>query len=151
VEQPAPQEVAQRNWMDAVAQYVSLFSQETLAGMPADPAAREAGLQRVSSALGKLISQDKVAAIPSLDFRGTQLLQLEGRPIAQIAFQSETGKPVAICIIKTARPAENPSQERRLGLNIVHWVADGYGYMVIGDVPQDALTRISEAARAQLS
>ena len=62
-----------------------------------------------------------------LDFRGTQLLQLEGRPIAQIAFQSETGKPVAICIIKTPRPAEEPTTDRRQGLNIVHWVADGYG------------------------
>ncbi len=145
------QQTAQRNWMDAVAQYVSMFSVETLAGMPADPAVRQEGLQRVSTALGKDITHEKVAGLPMLDFRGTQLLQLEGRPIAQIAFQSETGKPVAICIIKTPRPAEEPTTDRRQGLNIVHWVAGGYGYMVIGDVPQDALNRISEAARAQLS
>ena len=151
VDVPDTPQTAQRNWMDAVAQYVSLFSAETLAGMPTDPAARQEGLQRVSTALGKDITPEKVAGLPTLDFRGTQLLQLQGRPIAQIAFQSETGKPVAICIIKTNRPPEEPSPERREGLNIVHWIAGGYGYMVIGDVPQDALNRISEAARAQLS
>jgi anti-sigma factor RsiW len=145
------QQVAQRGWMDAVAQYVSLFSQETLAGMPADAATQQAGLQRVSTALGKDISHDKVEGLPTLAFRGTQLLQLEGRPIAQIAFLSDAGKPVAICIIKTARPAEPQTTARREGLNIVHWITGGYGYMVIGDMPADTLARISEAARARLS
>jgi anti-sigma factor RsiW len=141
---------ATRTWMEAVAQYVSLFSEQTLAGMPADEAAREAGLRRVSTALGIDLSRDKLA-LPSLAFRGTQLLQLEGKPLAQIAFQSETGKPVAICIIKTTKSPEAPSGDRKHGLNIVHWVANGYGYMVIGDVPQDALQRISQDAIQKLS
>jgi anti-sigma factor RsiW len=140
-----------RNWMDAVASYVSLFSEQTLAGMPSDNASRRAGLERVSHALGVHLTHDKVAAIPSVDFKGTQLLQLEGKPIAQLAFLSETGKPVAICIIRTTKPAEPPSPDRRQGLNIIHWVANGYGFMVIGDVPKDDLTRISDAARARLS
>jgi anti-sigma factor RsiW len=139
-----------RNWMEAVAQYVSLFSDQTLAGMPADPAAREAGLRRVSTALGIDLSQEKLA-LPSLAFHGTQLLQLQGKPLAQIAFMSSTGKPVAICIIRTPKAPEPPAAERRHGLNIVHWVANGYGYMVIGDVPQDALQRISQEAMQRLS
>jgi anti-sigma factor RsiW len=142
---------ATRNWMEAVAQYVSLFSEQTLAGMPADPAAREAGLRRVSTALGLDISREKLASLPALDFRGTQLLQLEGRPLAQIAFMSDTGKPVAICIIKTTKPAEPPSPERRHGLNLVHWVANGYGFMVIGDVPQESLRRIYAETFARFS
>jgi anti-sigma factor RsiW len=142
---------AQRSWMEAVAQYVSLFSEQTLAGMPADPAAREAGLRRVSTALGLDISREKLASLPALDFRGTQLLQLEGKPLAQIAFMSDTGKPVAICIIKTTKPAEPPSPERRHGLNLVHWVANGYGFMVIGDVPQESLRRIYAETFARFS
>jgi anti-sigma factor RsiW len=148
---PPVEEVTQRNWMDAVAQYVSLFSAETLAGMPADQQTRLAGLQRASQALGKAISAETVAGLPSLDFKGTQLLQLDGRPIAQIAFQSETCRPVAICIIRTSRAPEPPSPERRQGLNIVHWIEGGYGYMVIGDLPADAIARISDAARQRLS
>jgi anti-sigma factor RsiW len=139
-----------RSWMEAVAQYVSLFSDQTLAGMPADDASREANLRRVATALGIPLSREKLE-FSSLDFRGTQLLQLQGKPLAQIAFQSDTGRPVAICIIKTTKPAEAPSAERRHGLNIVHWVANGFGYMVIGDVPQDALQRISQEAMQRLS
>jgi anti-sigma factor RsiW len=142
---------ATRDWMEAVAQYVSLFSEQTLAGMPGDSAAREAGLRRVSTALGLDISHEKLASLPALDFRGTQLLQLEGRPLAQIAFMSDTGKPVAICIIKTPKPAEPPSPERRHGLNLVHWVANGYGFMVIGDVPQESLRRIYAETFARFS
>jgi anti-sigma factor RsiW len=147
----APEKPAQRNWMEAVAQYVSLFSEQTLAGMPAEAAAREAGLRRVSSALGIDISREKLVSLPSLEFQGTQLLQLEGRPLAQIAFKSETGKPVAICIIKTTKPPEPASAERRHGMNLVHWVANGYGFMVIGDVPEDTLKRISQEAAARWS
>jgi anti-sigma factor RsiW len=149
-QQVATGDQATRNWMDAVAQYVSLFSEQTLAGMPADRAARDANLRRVSTALGIDLSQEKLA-LPSLAFQGTQLLQLQGKPLAQIAFKSASGKPVAICIIKTPKAAEPPSAERRHGLNIVHWVANGYGYMVIGDVPEDALQRISQEAMQRLS
>ena len=148
--QPIVEDQATRNWMEAVAQYVSLFSEQTLAGMPADAASREAGLRRVSTALGINLSPEKLA-LPSLAFRGTQLLQLEGKPLAQIAFLSDTGKPVAICIIKTSRPPEAPAPERKQGLNIIHWIANGYGFMVIGDMPQDALQRISNEAMARLS
>jgi anti-sigma factor RsiW len=148
---PIPQQTAQRNWVDAVVEYVALFTRDTLAGMPTEVAAQQIGLQRASAALGKDITPDKIAGLPQLDFKGTQLLQFDGRPIAQIAFLSETGKPVAICIIRTPKPAEAPIALRREGLNIVHWIAGGYGYMVIGDVPADALTRISDAARARFS
>jgi anti-sigma factor RsiW len=37
------------------------------------------------------------------------------------------------------------------GLNIVHWVADGYGFMVIGDVPEADLDRIAQTFQAQFS
>jgi anti-sigma factor RsiW len=148
---PIEQQADKRNWVDAVADYVSLFTRDTLAGMPTEVAAQETGLGRVSAALGKDITPDKVAGLPQLAFKGTQLLQFDGRPIAQIAFLSDTGRPVAICIIRTPKPAEAPTALRREGLNIVHWIAGGYGYMVIGDVPADALTRISDAARARLS
>jgi anti-sigma factor RsiW len=142
---------ASRSWMEAVAQYVSLFSEQTLAGMPADPAARDEGLRRVSTALGLDISREKLAALPTLDFQGTQLLQLEGKPLVQIAFRSDTGKPVAICIIKTTKAPEAAAPDKRHGLNIVHWIANGYGFMVIGDVPQETLQRISTETAERFS
>jgi anti-sigma factor RsiW len=136
-------------WREAAARYVVLFSKETLAGMPAEPEARQQNLQRVETALGLELS-GKIAN-PALSFQGTQLLQLEGKPLAQISYLYGDSAPVALCIIKTVNPAQPPDEEKRHGMNVVHWVAGGYGFMVIGKVPEPALREISETFRARFS
>jgi anti-sigma factor RsiW len=147
-----PQQLAEQKpgWREAAARYVALFSKETLAGMPADPEARHLNLQRVAGALGLELSAEKIAN-PALSFQGTQLLQLEGKPLAQISYLYGDSTPVALCIIKTANPVQAPAEEKRHGLNVVHWVAGGYGFMVIGSVPEPALRRISDTFRERLS
>src|SRR5262249_19105376 len=72
-----------RGWREAVAQYVSLFSRATLEGMPVERTAQAENLSRISAALGLNLTVEKVA-VPPLTFKGTQLLQLDGKPIAQI-------------------------------------------------------------------
>jgi anti-sigma factor RsiW len=147
-----PQQVAeqQAGWREAAAQYVALFSRETLQGMPADESQRRENLARVETALG-LDLPDRRIADPELSFEGTQLLQLEGRPLAQISYLDGQQKPVVLCIIRTEMPAAGPASEIRQGLNVVHWVADGYGYMVIGDVPDSELKQIADRFRTQFS
>lgn len=137
-------------WREAAARYVALFSKDTLAGMPADSETRQLNLQRVATALGLDLSGEKIAN-PALAFQGTQLLQLEGKPLAQISYLYGDNAPVALCIIKTANPAAPPAEEKRHGLNVVHWVAGGYGFMVIGKVPEPALRQISDTFRARLT
>ena len=149
---PSQQQLAEQKtgWREAAARYVALFSKETLAGMPADRETRQLNLRRVAAALGLNLSDEKIANT-ALSFQGTQLLQLEGKPLAQISYLYGDNAPVALCIIKTASPAQAPAEEKRHGLNVVHWVAGGYGFMVIGDVPGPALRHISDAFRAQFS
>jgi anti-sigma factor RsiW len=137
-------------WREAAARYVALFSKETLAGMPADRETRQLNLQRVATALGLDLSDEKIANT-ALSFQGTQLLQLEGKPLAQISYLYGDNAPVALCIIKTANPAQAPAEEKRHGLNVVHWVAGGYGFMVIGKVPESTLRQISDTFRARFS
>jgi anti-sigma factor RsiW len=151
-QQQQQQQVAEQKpgWREAAARYVALFSKDTLVGMPADDATRQLNLQRVASALGLPLSEE-VIAYPELEFQGTQLLQLEGKPLAQISYLYGDNTPVALCIIKTANAPAPPAEEKRHGLNIVHWVADGYGFMVIGDVPETALEEISETFRKRFS
>jgi anti-sigma factor RsiW len=138
------------SWREEAAGYVALFSRETLAGMPADREAQELNLRRVAAGLGLDLSSEKIAN-PALSFQGTQLLQFEGRPLAQISYLYGDSAPVALCIIKTANPAQPPAEEKRHGLNIVHWVAGGYGYMVLGKVPEPELRQISDTFRARFS
>ncbi len=148
----ASQQTAQQKpgWREAAARYVALFSKETLAGMPADRETRQLNLQRVATALGLDLSDEKITNT-ALSFQGTQLLQLEGKPLAQISYLYGDNAPVALCIIKTANPAQAPAEEKRHGLNVVHWVAGGYGFMVIGKVPESTLRQISDTFRARFS
>jgi anti-sigma factor RsiW len=137
-------------WREAAARYVALFSADTLAGMPADQETRQLNLQRAAQALGLNLSADKIAN-PALLFQGTQLLQFQGKPLGQFSYLYPDGTPVVLCIIKTANPAHRGAEEQRQGLNIVHWVAGGYGFMVISKAPAPALRKISATFRAQLS
>jgi anti-sigma factor RsiW len=146
-----PQQVAEApGWREAAARYVALFSKETLEGMPAYSVEKRANLAKAEDALGLQLTESRLSA-PDLDFRGTQLLNFNGKPLAQIAYLHGE-KPVALCIIAAANgePAA-PANETRHGLNIVHWAAGGYGYMLIGDVPEDELSRIAERFRSQFS
>lgn len=136
-------------WREAAARYVALFSKETLAGMPADPGQRQANLQSVETALGLKLEGERIA-MPNLEFHGTQLLSFDGKPLAQIAYlHGDT--PLALCIVRTANPAHAPATETRHGLNIVHWIANGYGFMVIGGVPGEDLSKIAQEFQARLS
>jgi anti-sigma factor RsiW len=136
-------------WREAAARYVALFSKETLAGMPADPSQRHANLQSVETALGIKLEGERIA-MPNLEFHGTQLLNFDGKPLAQIAYlHGDT--PLALCIIRTANPSHAPATETRHGLNVVHWIANGYGFMVIGGVPGEDLNKIAQEFQARLS
>lgn len=148
----APETIAERelSWREEAAGYVALFSKDTLAGMPTDNATRQLNLSRVATALGLDLSGEKIAN-PALSFKGTQLLQFEGRPLAQIAYLYGNDTPVALCIIKSSNPPRPPAEEKRYGLNSVHWVAGGYGFVVLGKVPEPELRQISETFRARLS
>jgi anti-sigma factor RsiW len=149
---PAPKILAEQKpgWREAAARYVALFSADTLAGMPADRETRQLNLQRAAQALGLDLSAEKIAN-PALSFQGTQLLQLDGKPLAQFSYLYTDGTPVVLCIIKSANPAQRRAEEQRHGLNIVHWVAGGYGFMVLGKVPVPTLREISAAFRTRLS
>ena len=137
-------------WRQAAAQYISLYNKQTLDGLPVDRKAQGEGLQRVSQALGLSLTREK-SLIDSLVFRGTQILQLKGKPLAQIAYLHNGETPVALCIIKSNKPSSNQKTEERLGLNIVHWISGGHGYMLIGKVPEKELEQIASPLVARFS
>jgi anti-sigma factor RsiW len=58
---------------------------------------------------------------------------------------------VALWIIRSANPPTPSAKEARHGLNIVHWVAGGYGFMVIGDLPETEIEQIAKTFQARFS
>ena len=131
-------EQASETWRVVVAEYLTLYTNETLADIPDDPALKAAELKRVGDRLGVALDADKVR-LANLDLKRAQLFDLNGAPLAQIAYLSDRDGPVAFCIIKSGEPDAKPEFEARQGKNIVYWAKGGRGFMLIGKTPRATL------------
>ena len=72
-------------WREVVAEYVTLYSTETFAGIPDDKAMLTAGLAAVGGKLGLDLTPAKVA-LPGLSLKGPILFTFRGMPLAQVAY-----------------------------------------------------------------
>lgn len=128
---PAP------GWKAVVASYQSLYGPNTLTSAPAE-AERTAQLAQASAALGLDITD--LPQAQGLDFRRAQVLDFRGKTLVQIAYQSDAGAPVALCIIAAAGPAPKEMQAETLeGLAATSWNAGGFAYLLIGGEDPEAL------------
>jgi hypothetical protein len=142
---PAPPRPA---WLEAVAGYVRLFSGETFRAAPMAQAARASALATAERATGADLAA-LVRAVPDLRLQRVDLLALNGRPLAQLAFLDEEDRIVAVCVL--ARPeaarvppgseaeARRPRRDRIHDLDIVTWDIDRFGFLVIGGGGAEAL------------
>jgi anti-sigma factor RsiW len=147
----APTEVAETaNWRTVVADYVALYTPETFALAPADPAAYAPRLEVVGDGLGIDLTPESVA-LPGLDLKGAILFHYDGKPLGQVSYLSSEYGPVAFCIIRNGRPDAPPAFEERRGLNVVFWNTGGLGYLVIGTVPRETLETMADSLAARVS
>ena len=137
-------------WRAVVADYVALYSPDTLSAPAGDRAAQLAELDRVGSKIGLSLSPEAIA-LPGADFRRAQVLQYDGEPLAQIAYLDPEDGPMALCIVKSAGAAAGPETERRHGMNVVYWSANGHAFMLIGHAASDRMKVAAEQVRARLS
>lgn len=145
---PAPQaaaEPAPRGWRQAVADYQSLFTTDSLTPYQGG----DSGLELASAKVG--LPLEKLAGdTGDLNFRRVQVLNFNGKPLAQFAYLSADGTPVSLCIIRSGNKSAPADFETRNQLGIVHWIANGFGYMVIGDMPRERLQDVAEQFRLRL-
>lgn len=133
-------------WRAVVADYISLYTAETLAG-PApgreDQAAQLAGLDEK---LGLSLSPESVS-LPGIDFKRAQLLQYDGKALAQIAYLDPETGPMALCIVKSDKGPKTPDLESRKGMNVVYWSNATHAFMLIGHAAADRMTAIAKGVR----
>lgn len=137
-------------WRASVAYYQTLFVKETLENAAGDAPSQSANLRAALAHVGLDVSIEKVSVVP-LQFKRAAVLNFKGKPLVQLAYLFKGETPVSFCIIGGRKPAHGVMAERREGLNIAHWRSSEFGFMVIGDVPADALDEIAEKLRQQLS
>jgi hypothetical protein len=141
---------AERGWRATVAYYQTLFVKETLAQTSDNAEVQAANLRAALANVGLDLSIGKVSVDP-LKFKRAEVLNFKGKPLVQVAYLFNGVTPVSFCIIAGKKPAFDVKAERREGLNIAHWRSSEYGFMVIGDVPQEELNRIARKLKQQVS
>ena len=133
-------------WRQAVAEYLTLYTTETLASIPDDAAMREREIATVAGKLGVSLTSARVA-LPDAAFKRAQLFEYEGKALGQIAYLDPASGPLALCVIADGEPDAAERTEQRQGMNIVYWSKKGRGFMLIG---RDSMTKL-EALFAILS
>jgi len=137
--------VAERGWRQAVADYQVLFTTDSLTPYQGG----DSGLTLANTALG--IPLDSLTTdLEGLNFRRVQLLEFKNKALVQVSYLSHAGKPVSFCIIASGKPEQRVETETRNGLGIVHWILAGYGFMVIGDLPEAELQTMADDLKTRV-
>ncbi|MDR9777429.1 anti-sigma factor [Rhizobium hidalgonense] len=130
-------------WRAVVADYISLYTAETLAGPVPRRQEQAAQLAGLDEKLGLSLSPEAVS-LPGIDFKRALLLQYDGKPLAQIAYLDPETGPMALCIVRSDGDPKAPDLESRKGMNVVYWSNATHAFMLIGHAAADRMTVIAE-------
>lgn len=133
-------------WRAVVAEYISLYTPETLAGPIPSRDVQTAQLARLHEKLGLSLSPEAVS-LPGIDFKRAWLLQYDGKPLAQITYLDPETGPMALCIVMSDKGRKAPDLESRKGMNVVYWSNETHAFMLIGHAAVDRMTAIADGVR----
>jgi len=123
----------QDGWREYVAAYQYLYITSTLSHIEQSDQASITELERVGDAIGKGFELAYLQNFDGMDYKRSQILGFEGKPLAQLTFLSKMGEPIALCIIRKPESAEADVEITKLeGLASAHWSKGGYEYLLIG-------------------
>ncbi|WP_213990206.1 anti-sigma factor [Sodalis sp. dw_96] len=139
----------QDNWRDLVAEYMSLYTDETFADTATSPDLRQRQLNTVGAKLGLTLDPGRLS-LPGAELKFARLLSYDSQPIAQIAYLDERHGPLALCITRVGNGGreEDPESEVLRGMNVVYWTRGGHRYMLIGHNPATDLNALAKKLMA---
>ncbi|BBV77539.1 hypothetical protein GR294_00525 [Raoultella sp. Lac2] len=127
------------NIRDLEARYMSLYSAETLLDLDSSPAILQRGLTRTAEDIGLALKPQQLA-LPGAELKMVRILRYERTTIAQIAWIHAAYGPMALCISTASQQNDaRINAERRHGMNLAWWRANGYQFVLIGRNPDAQL------------
>lgn len=131
-------------WKAYVASYQSLYASDTLSHIDRPQDIKDTELARVAATIGKKLEASDLSAAPQVDYKRAQILNFKGKPLIQLAFLTQDGAPVALCILRTNKEDTAGVTAATLeGMSAASWSKGGYDYLLIGGTDQ---TLISDMA-----
>ncbi|NVO57734.1 hypothetical protein HW561_18200 [Rhodobacteraceae bacterium B1Z28] len=129
---------ADLGWAQQAAIYQSLYVPDTIASLDSSPASLTAQFAQAEAELGQSLNRDVLEALPGLELKRAQILSFKGKPLVQIVFADDQGRPFAFCVIRQGPAAANKDVKQAVlsGLATATWAQDGYGYMLLGSDAQ---------------
>ena len=132
------------------AQYMSLYSPETLADVDSSPPVLLRSLQRTARDLDLHLTPEQLV-LPEASLKSVRMLRYDDALITQIAWNHSSYGPMALCISRADQVQQSGlAQEKRHGMNLVWWHRGGYQYVLIGRNPADQLKRAAQSLNAAL-
>jgi anti-sigma factor RsiW len=138
------------DWRQTVAEYISLYTPETVAFTQDNASLSERELTAVGTKLGIPLPLDRLS-LPGLVLKRSQLLQYDEKPLGQVIYLDPQGGIVALCIYAESHPDTPQSSEQRAGMNIVHWSSGGRSFMLVGRAAMPQLQRLASLLSQQLA
>jgi anti-sigma factor RsiW len=133
------------DWAKAVASYQAMYVRDTVERVRDT----EANAKRV---ITEFQSQSQAAlVVPDLsavgfEFKRIQRLAFNDKPLIQMAYLPQQGKPAALCVMSATNKGDIDASVRRLeNLSIVTWTRAQLSYVFAVDLAQDDALRIGQA------
>ncbi|MEM7226152.1 MAG: hypothetical protein AAF495_24455 [Pseudomonadota bacterium] len=140
---------ASKSWLVQVAEYQKLYIRDTVNATHLDADQLAEMEARLSGRLGRDISPPDLESY-GLTFKRGQILDVDGKAVAQLVYLPEAGKPIALCVIATDKGDLAPAEGHAEGLNFSHWRDKGFAFILIGEARPEQLRAMAEDAREQL-
>lgn len=136
-------------WRGVVADYMSLYSTATLANLSHDPAMLDRQVASIGEDLAIPVKRSDID-LPGLQFRRAQMLQLDGRPLAQFAYVDAQYRPFALCVFADSSGSAPTQTEQRQGMNVVFWSSATHSYLIIGHLPGKTMQGLAARLRGAM-
>ncbi|WP_322029027.1 anti-sigma factor [Paraburkholderia sp. J76] len=130
-------------WVKAAVGYQKLYTRETVAYMQGDPAL-------AAKVVEDIRRDDRLALrVPDLSsagltFKSVQRLRFHNKPLVQIVYLPRSGPPVALCVMKDARPDEALASRTVDSMGITTWRQNELTYALIGQAGDVDLAAIGK-------
>lgn len=85
-----------------------------------------------------------------LHFAGARMFVIDDRAVAEMIYTRDRGLPIGVCVTRMDGAASPIAVEQRGAERLASWIADGYAYVVVGEIDDPAARDIARRVAVQM-